>query len=71
MTEGKLVRDLIPDLIRQEGRRAAVRHLSGDELVRPRCKASGGRHKNWRNRLGQIVVEVERRRLVAAHVAYR
>ena len=33
MTEGKLVRDLIPDLIRQEGRHAAVRYISGAELV--------------------------------------
>ena len=33
MTEGKLVRDLIPELIRQSGRRADVRHLAGEELV--------------------------------------
>ena len=33
MTEGKLVRDLVPDIIRKSGRRAEVLHLSGDELV--------------------------------------
>jgi predicted house-cleaning noncanonical NTP pyrophosphatase (MazG superfamily) len=33
MTDGKLVRDLIPDLIRQSGRQADVRHLSGEDLV--------------------------------------
>ena len=33
MTDGKLVRDLVPELIRQSGRRADVRHLSGEELV--------------------------------------
>lgn len=34
MTEGKLVRDLIPELIRQSGRNPNVRHISGDDLVR-------------------------------------
>ena len=34
MTEGKLVRDLIPDIIRKSGRHPEVQHLSGDELVR-------------------------------------
>ncbi|OBA99627.1 hypothetical protein A5668_27895 [Mycolicibacterium fortuitum] len=34
MTEGKLVRDLIPELIRQSGRNPNVRHISGEELVR-------------------------------------
>jgi predicted house-cleaning noncanonical NTP pyrophosphatase (MazG superfamily) len=29
MTDGKLVRDKIPDLIRQSGRKVDVRHLSG------------------------------------------
>jgi len=33
MTNGKLVRDLIPDLIRQDGRKADVRYLTGDELI--------------------------------------
>ena len=33
MTDGKLVRDLIPDLIRQDGRKADVRYLTGDELI--------------------------------------
>ncbi len=33
MTEGKLVRDLIPDRIRETGRRAEVRYLAGDALV--------------------------------------
>ena len=33
MSEGKLVRDLIPHLIRESGRRADVRYLSGQELV--------------------------------------
>ena len=32
MTNGKLVRDLIPDLIRQSGRTVEVRYLTGDEL---------------------------------------
>jgi predicted house-cleaning noncanonical NTP pyrophosphatase (MazG superfamily) len=32
MTEGKLVRDKIPELIRQSGRDVAVRYLSGEEL---------------------------------------
>ena len=30
---GKLVRDLIPDLIRQSGREPEVRHLVGHDLV--------------------------------------
>ena len=33
MTDGKLVRDLIPDLIRQSGRAVEVRYLTGDELI--------------------------------------
>lgn len=33
MTDGKLVRDLIPDLIRQSGRTVDVRYLAGDELL--------------------------------------
>jgi predicted house-cleaning noncanonical NTP pyrophosphatase (MazG superfamily) len=33
MTEGKLVRDLIPDRIRETGRKAEVRYLAGDALV--------------------------------------
>ncbi len=33
MTDGKLVRDLIPDLIRQSGRTIEVRYLTGDELM--------------------------------------
>ncbi len=33
MTDGKLVRDKIPDLIRQSGRKVKVRHLSGEELT--------------------------------------
>ncbi|MFW3122964.1 hypothetical protein MMAG44476_34811 [Mycolicibacterium mageritense DSM 44476 = CIP 104973] len=33
MTDGKLVRDLIPDLIRKSGRSVEVRRLAGDELV--------------------------------------
>ena len=33
MTDGKLVRDKIPDLIRQSGRKVNVRHLSGEELT--------------------------------------
>lgn len=33
MTDGKLVRDLIPDLIRKDGRDPQVRYLSGEELV--------------------------------------
>ena len=33
MTNGKLVRDLIPDLIRQSGRTVEVRYLTGDELI--------------------------------------
>ena len=33
MTDGKLVRDLIPDLIRQSGRTVEVRYLTGDELI--------------------------------------
>lgn len=33
MTEGKLVRDLIPEIIRKSGRHAEVRYLSGAELV--------------------------------------
>lgn len=33
MTDGKLVRDLIPDLIRESGRLAEVRYLSGGELA--------------------------------------
>ena len=32
MSDGKLVRDLIPDLIRQSGRTVEVRYLTGDEL---------------------------------------
>lgn len=31
--DGKLVRDLIPDHIRAEGRKAEVRYLAGDALV--------------------------------------
>jgi predicted house-cleaning noncanonical NTP pyrophosphatase (MazG superfamily) len=31
--EGKLVRDLIPDIIRESGRPADVRYLSGAELL--------------------------------------
>lgn len=34
MTDGKLVRDLIPDIIRRSGRTADVRYLSGGELVK-------------------------------------
>ncbi|MFN8031882.1 MAG: nucleoside triphosphate pyrophosphohydrolase [Mycobacterium sp.] len=34
MTDGKLVRDLIPDIIRESGRRAEVHYLAGEELVR-------------------------------------
>lgn len=34
MTEGKLVRDRIPELIRQSGRNPNVGHISGDDLVR-------------------------------------
>jgi predicted house-cleaning noncanonical NTP pyrophosphatase (MazG superfamily) len=33
VTGGKLVRDLIPNLIRNSGRRAEVRHLTGQALV--------------------------------------
>lgn len=33
MTDGKLVRDLIPNLIRNSGRRAEVRQLTGQALV--------------------------------------
>ena len=33
MTDGKLVRDLIPDLIRQSGRTVEVRYLTGNELM--------------------------------------
>ena len=33
MTAGKLVRDLIPDLIRQSGRTVEVRYLTGDDLI--------------------------------------
>lgn len=33
MTEGKLVRDLIPEIIRKSGRHPEVRYLSGTELV--------------------------------------
>lgn len=33
MTDGKLVRDLIPDLIRAEGRKPEVRYLTGDALI--------------------------------------
>lgn len=33
MIEGKLVRDLIPDIIRESGRPADVRYLSGAELL--------------------------------------
>jgi predicted house-cleaning noncanonical NTP pyrophosphatase (MazG superfamily) len=33
MTDGKLVRDLIPDLIRQSGRTVEVRYLNGEELI--------------------------------------
>lgn len=33
MSDGKLVRDRIPDIIRVSGRHAAVRHLVGDELI--------------------------------------
>lgn len=33
MTDGKLVRDLIPDLIRESGRSVEVRRLAGDELA--------------------------------------
>jgi predicted house-cleaning noncanonical NTP pyrophosphatase (MazG superfamily) len=33
VTAGKLVRDLIPDLIRQSGRDPRVRYLSGGELI--------------------------------------
>jgi len=33
MTDGKLVRDLIPDLIRQSGRTVEVCYLTGDELI--------------------------------------
>jgi predicted house-cleaning noncanonical NTP pyrophosphatase (MazG superfamily) len=33
VTDGKLVRDLIPDLIRESGRLAEVRYLSGGELA--------------------------------------
>jgi len=32
VSDGKLVRDLIPDLIRQSGRTVEVRYLTGDEL---------------------------------------
>jgi predicted house-cleaning noncanonical NTP pyrophosphatase (MazG superfamily) len=31
--DGKLVRDKIPDLIRQSGRHIEVRYLSGEELI--------------------------------------
>jgi predicted house-cleaning noncanonical NTP pyrophosphatase (MazG superfamily) len=31
--DGKLVRDLIPDIIRNSGRRPEIRHLVGDELI--------------------------------------
>lgn len=33
MSDGKLVRDLIPDYIRREGRKAEVRYLTGEALV--------------------------------------
>ena len=33
MSDGKLVRDLIPDLIRKSGREPEVRRLTGDALV--------------------------------------
>ena len=33
MTNGKLVRDLIPELIRKDGRDPQVRYLSGEALV--------------------------------------
>lgn len=33
MTDGKLVRDLIPDLIRQSGRMVEVHYLTGDDLM--------------------------------------
>lgn len=33
MIDGKLVRDLIPDLIRADGREANVQHVTGPELV--------------------------------------
>jgi predicted house-cleaning noncanonical NTP pyrophosphatase (MazG superfamily) len=33
LTEGKLVRDLIPAIIRESGRHAEVRYLSGTELA--------------------------------------
>ena len=33
MTEGKLVRDLIPALIRESGKDAQVRYLSGSDLM--------------------------------------
>ena len=56
MTDGKLVRDLIPDLIRADGRMAEVRHLTGDALVaalgaklveeaREAAEAVGGRER--------------------------
>ena len=31
--DGKLVRDLIPDIIRKSGRQPEIRHLVGDELI--------------------------------------
>lgn len=34
MTEGKLVRDLIPELIRESGRDVEVQYLSGADLVK-------------------------------------
>ena len=56
MTDGKLVRDLIPDLIRAEGRKADVRYLTGDariaalgaklvEEAREAAEAVGGRER--------------------------
>lgn len=33
MTGGKLVRNLVPELIRRSGRQVDVRYLSGDELT--------------------------------------
>lgn len=33
MTDGKLVRDLIPDIIRRDGREPEIRYLTGDEFA--------------------------------------
>ena len=35
MTDGKLVRDLIPDLIRESGRSVEVRRLAGENVPLP------------------------------------